>query len=425
MSSGEGQKSGSNAGSSQESEELRKLKEQYALMEERLKLEKISQNMDLELVKAKIDLLKQVLPAGTDKALAGTTTMDKDFSQIAEQVAYHALGHASAQINAELVKKDLGKDANIMIVDKLDFASGDIPLVDLQFQFGAFKTQIQEQTEVNQELIRESKPPKSTGIDTAAVSKILPLAPMIASIAPAALQLAPAALGLISDVMGFFRKNYEVTAAKFSLKQEGLLAIVAGKLKAEHRTVYIFNYYLLDAQYQQSETMMQVREIQSELQKLGESQVHLSSHISEVNESPAEKKNKKDWLEKANTADKVSTQLQVEVTLFLKAIASSESADKVSKLGQAILREKIRELKISHLLYLGMISSGGGIITRQELFGRSGNTSHIGGAVVNYVLSTVKGEVIASDTVPYLCSLEYDLSGERKHRMRHIKFENQ
>ena len=107
MSSGEGQKSESNAGSSQESEELRKLKEQYALMEERLKLEKISQNMDLELVKAKIDLLKQVLPAGTDKALAGTTTMDKDFSQIAEQVAYHALGHASAQINAVLVKKDL------------------------------------------------------------------------------------------------------------------------------------------------------------------------------------------------------------------------------------------------------------------------------------------------------------------------------
>ncbi len=84
--------------------------------------------MSLELINSKVDLVKKILPSGTEKALEGKTTMDANFTQIAEQVAYNALGHASVKIADALVKPPAGTAANIMIVDKGVFPSGEIPL---------------------------------------------------------------------------------------------------------------------------------------------------------------------------------------------------------------------------------------------------------------------------------------------------------
>jgi hypothetical protein len=398
-----------------DSEELKKLKEQYALMEERLKVEKLSQTQELELVKARIDLFKQILPAGTSKPLEGTTKMDKEFSQIAEQVAYDAMDRAVTKIINNLKNLALGPNPAILIVDKLDIAAGDTPLIDLRLQLQDYSTQIQKQTSSIKDLVQGEE------ISPAKPETDKMFAPAALAALPIVIQLAPAALSLVSDITGFFRKNYEVAGTKFSLKQEALLAGIAGQLATENRKVYLFNYYLLDDQSGQSELLKKLRELDTQLTDMGKLQIRLATKIHQVNSDSQGKKNKKEWLEEAAAASKSATQLQADITAFLVKIASPDSADKLSKLGQALVRDKIRQLEITHLLYLGVSSSGGGVVTKQGNWASSGATTHIGGVTVIYILSAKDGSIRASGTIPMLCSLEVDLSGSGDHKVREIK----
>ena len=409
---------------SQESKELRALKEQVALMEERQKLAKLEQTTSLDLINAKMELAKQILPAGTEKPLEGKTEMDANFTEIAGQVAYHALDNASVKITEALKTIPLETSANIMIVNTLDTASGDICLIDLETQLDYYATLLQGQTLVNQELMKERERVHGTdkvlfALPVLAIPALVAAAVNIAPAVLGALQLAPSALSFASEAAGYLRKNYTVKGATFTLSQESLVTAVSGKLKAVKWNVYLPGHCLLDYQQSSSGILKKIGDIRSASQKLRESEIHLSGKILQLTEHPDEKT--KGWLEYATTACKSTDLIQLDTAAYLKSAAASEGSQ-VSKLGQAILREHIRTLNITHLLYLGVVSGGGGVISQQGGFAKSGTTSHIGGVVVNYELSTVRGEFVASGTVPCLCSLEYNLNGKGNHQMREIIF---
>ena len=95
-----------------------------------------------------------------------------------------------------------------------------------------------------------------------------------------------------------------------------------------------------------------------------------------------------------------------------------------SKLAQAVFREKVHELKITHLLYLGVLSSGGESVTRKWLFG-TGTTSYLGGAVISYVLSRIEGDVLASEILPVLYSFGFDPAGQKHSPLKQVRFEKQ
>jgi hypothetical protein len=69
--------------------------------------------------------------------------------------------------------------------------------------------------------------------------------------------------------------------------------------------------------------------------------------------------------------------------------------------------------EVSHVLYVGVDSSGGEMIIKKGLFRQSGKVGFVGGCQVSYLLATADGAPIAAGTQAYASHLTYDLnSGE-------------
>lgn len=409
----------------QDSKELADLKNQVAMMTERQNLEKLTQNMNLELINSRIDLVKKNLPAATEKPLEGKTTMDASFTHLQEQVAYHALGRAAAKVADALEAPAKAAGTTIMVLGTTAFPSGEIPLVEVETQLDFYLRQLQMQDAANRNLVPEKAPtpaPAARPVFRAAEAESFAAAALTATgagtIAAAALAAAPSVAGIVSEVAGYLRSDYEVKGAQFTMSRESLVASVTGKLRAKGIGVLNFDACLMDVQCSKSAVMKTIAAIMDTSQKLRESEIILAGRIAAAGKQGGEKE-QKDWLEQANDAIKMTGQIQADTAAYLKSVAAAGDG-KLSRLGQAILRENIRQSGISHLLSLSVTTGGGGSITRQERFWRSGRASFIGGAIVNYTFSTITGEVVASDAVPWLCCLEYDLSGKGSHEIRDI-----
>ena len=127
------------------------------------------------------------------------------------------------------------------------------------------------------------------------------------------------------------------------------------------------------------------------------------------------------WLDKAIPSVLASDAIHAETGQFMRSV-TADQARTGSRLAKALFREKVRELGITHLLYLNVVLSGGESRTRHWLWG-PGNTTHFGGAVVSYVLSRVEGDILASETLPLLYTMEFDASGQRNSALRQIRFD--
>jgi hypothetical protein len=401
---------------SKESAELRDLKNQVAMMTERQNLEKLAQNMSLELINSRIDLVKKIIPAATEKPLEGKTTMDASFTHVEEQVAYNAMGKAAGKIADAIEASAKAAGTKILVLEKGAFPTGEIPLVDVETQLNLYFSHLNGQKAANTSLA-EKVPHREPPADRIPLAGILPLGIGAGTLAVAALNAAPSVAGIVSEVAGYLRSDYDVKGVHFDMSRESLVASVTGKLRTKQISMYNFDAGLIDIQCAGSGVMKKIASIMKSSEELRESEISLSGLIARTGKQPDEK-GQKEWLEQAENAIKLTGQIQADTAAYLKSV-SAGSEGKLSKLGQAILREKIRDLGISHLLSLGVVTGGGGSITRQERFWRSGRATFIGGSIVCYTLSKVDGEVVISDAVPWLCNLEYDLSGE-PHTLRDI-----
>lgn len=117
-----------------------------------------------------------------------------------------------------------------------------------------------------------------------------------------------------------------------------------------------------------------------------------------------------DLLEIANSAVKSSEALIVELRAFLKAVTTHETGQTHSSLARAVLRERIYKMGITHFLSLKILSQGGEFIVRRRLV-LPGTVTYTGGSVIRYVLAELDGAILASDSIPALCSCTYHLSG--------------
>jgi hypothetical protein len=129
------------------------------------------------------------------------------------------------------------------------------------------------------------------------------------------------------------------------------------------------------------------------------------------------------WLDRANMEVLASDTIYTELGTFIKNMTTTGKGQ-TSRLAQAVFREKVHELGITHLLYLGVLSSGGESVTRKWFFG-TGTTSFLGGGVVSFVLSRVEGEVLASDILPVLYSFGFDPAGPRHSPLKQVRFDKQ
>jgi hypothetical protein len=130
------------------------------------------------------------------------------------------------------------------------------------------------------------------------------------------------------------------------------------------------------------------------------------------------------WLDRAMMEVLASDAIHAELGVLVKNITTGDPAQPASKLALAVFREKVHELGITHLLYIGVLTSGGESVTRKWILG-TGTTSYLGGAVVSYVLSRVEGDILASDILPVMYSFGFDPAGQRHSPLKQIRFEKQ
>jgi hypothetical protein len=412
-------------------------------------------------IKRQHDILTKIFSILELKPFENTKKADTNAGYIAELVGYHALKRASSEISRGLSGTvGLGNDVRILIVDQLAYAQGDLPLIEVTSQFSVFEVRCRKQVATNKELSEMALPKeesedeqKPTLIKTGTTrlsllktgSGFFPTGSITSADMINSTGLADNAAGNDNDFIAPSPDDRE-----YSLKTNSLIAAVAGSLRSEKRKVYIYNFYSMDTVGPQSKLMNMYaalidcsgRLIQSRnrllyfVSKNTKRHTELSQQTKKIEtqtpftsetEQDAESVNRgigevAGWHDRAQSAILASEAIHTEIGTFIKTITSEDNTGSGSTLAKAVFREKVRELGITHLLYLNVVSSGGEAVTQKLLWG-SGNTSCFGGAVVSYVLSRIEGDVLASDTLPLLYTIEFDPSGQRNSPLRQIRFD--
>jgi hypothetical protein len=428
-----------------------------------LERERMQATSTLEQVKLQGELFAKIVPQHAAKPPECKTASDANAGYVTEIVGYHALKRVSADITRGLSTViGLGNDVRIMIVDRLDYATGDIPYIEITSQLSVLDVRCRKQVATNKELAdlvlqkEEQGEDEKTSAVKSGATRLAPLAasPFFLPAITTAVSALPAVTGVVgttADIAGYFRPEDSFKGRNISLKTEGLIAAVAGSLKSEKRFVYVYNFYSMDTTGPQSKLMNMYAGVLDCSSRLAQSRNRLLYFISKKTGLLAELKlslkkheegtkttdeeqeitNLKDeikqetaWLDRATMEVLASDAIHTELGTFVKNMIMADAAQPASKLAQAVFREKVHELGITHLLYLGVLSSGGESVTRKWIFG-TGITSYLGGAVVSYVLSRVEGDVLASEILPVLYSFGFDPADQRNSPLKQIRFEKQ
>jgi len=428
-----------------------------------LERERMQVTSTLEQVKLQGELFGKLLTRPAAQPPEGKTGSHANAGYVTELVGYHALKRVSGDITRGLsTVVGLGNDVRILIVDRLDYATGDIPFIEITSQLSVLEVRCRKQVATNKELAdlvmqkeEQGDDEKTTAVKTGA-TRLAPLAalPVFLPAITTAVTALPAVAGIVgtaADIAGYFRSDYSFKGRNVSLKTEGLIAAVAGSLRSEKRHIYVYNFYSMDTTGPQSKLMNMYAGVLDCSSRLAQSRNRLLYFISKKTGLLAELKfslkklregtpgaegeqeiinleeeiqRETVWLDRANTEILASDAIHTELGTFVKNMTTADGAQPASKLAQAVFREKVHELGITHLLYLGVLSSGGESVTRKWLFG-TGTTSYLGGTVVSYVLSRVEGDILASETLPVRYSFGFDPADQRHSPLKQVRFEKQ
>ena len=412
----------------------------------------------LEQMKKQGELLRTIMPSPAARQPEGTIDADGKSGYVAELVSYQALKKASQEIVRRITVVDgLSKDARILVVDHANYAAGDLPLIEISQQFGLAEGRCRKQVADNRDLLdwvmqKEEKAEGEVPAMPREASQRFAFFAAVPAIAAAATAL-PAFSGLIgtvADIAGYFRADYAMKG-KATGKTESLVASVAGSLRTEKRSIFLYNFASLDTIGTQSKLIKTYTGLLDCSSRLAKTRNQLSyfigkktSRLAELRhqlacagqqagqrsqgpgESPETLREKiaeeTSWLNLANPALLASDAIHAELASYIKSITTAETPDTVPKLAQAMFRERIADLGITHLLYLGVNSCGGEVVTKRFLFLFT-TQSFFGGCVTSFVLARKEGEILVSDTTPILCVVDFRLFDNWIGPLHQVRFD--
>lgn len=383
-------------------------------LDKRIKeLEKLVEIKELEksYAEAQKATIETMFPKGETKPLEGKITTDEKFGYIARLVSYQAMRERAKAVGDEINKKlsdempeksepnEHGK-AKVLIVDKINIATSDIPLIQLNKQFASLNNIILEQQTINYELLREKE-------------KIAPPDLRVSIIGP----VIESVVGSIADIMGFFQVNYSFTGQEFTLNNDAVTAIVANSIN-DHET-HILNFKIIEGStilddFQNFLTNKLELEMITDKLKHASNEVRARSRILTDERKP---------LSDIEAAIIESENIITTCNNFVKSITSAPNENSQSLLVQAALRNYIREVGITHLLYLNIVSSGGEAVTIQTLWPCWRKVSFIGGSAFVYILAEKDGRVVLADTEVSLAQLDYRLTQKGASNYKRIILE--
>jgi hypothetical protein len=323
------------------------------------------------------------------------------FGYASELLAYRVMDNL-ANIVAQKIGVKLGQgDPRVLLVSDLEYALGGLPLVEIREQISLLRDAFAEREEEQKALLEPqaepTEPDRREQPGWSAASAVLTAATLLGQ--------APKMVGAITEIASYFRSNYRITERDFDLADHALFSSVAGALIGRGIKTFISGFYPVEGSEILSDLMdLSKWAVRLKVQReVLASQLPESNKEDEPNQLPAEQLRKIITIVRETDAALLSYE-----GIRTNWIAPSES-QQGTKLEKALMRERIEKLEITHLLWVGNLSSGGEAAVRDRLI-REDTIGFMGGTVVAFVLVSVEGEVIAADTFSQFGVMGFRLS---------------
>jgi len=357
-------------------EKAKKEIEKAALENEklRLELENLHSLRELNQAAAIKTVASGLIPAPSAKPLEGTMGVGEKAGFLTDIIAYRAMEDVASEITAEIATFP-GK--TILIVHDQKVFSRSAIYCDIVSHIQNFITIVNDQVEENNK-IPGIKPKKEI---EAPPSKSVRFPPAVIAGASVALDTA-------TKVVEYLRSNYTLTRRDITIKDEALVALLAGKIIKKGFHVYIENFFMMNDDFCKNSYIVTL--INSLMMKC----ISLDATI------PLLKKPGDEELPPQNKlAIEKSTAILKTVKEYLQGIKASDKEDILPELVVAMKQEYIRSMNPDYLLYAGVISLGGDVLTKQSLIPGLSYYGHIAGCTANYLLGDRDGKIISANTI--------------------------
>lgn len=318
--------------------------------------------------------------------------------------AYRAMAEKADEV-ARAVEGGCGPGggARVLIVDSLDLCGADVQAIQVRAQLDFWLEELESRVagleRIMDQLAERARPDRAAVLSTAGG---------VAAAAGAAAEV----VSLAVDVAGYLRGGYDARGQAVGLPDAALQALVAGRLDRRKCCVFLPGFHHLESGGaipvvdKLNECVRRKDRLKRQVAALRGMAVGLKALEPEAGGGP------RGLAADVEAACKRAELAMGEFAELSQALTSPPRGGGHPPLVAAALRHWLDRMQITHLLYLGIASSGGDVVLGRGLFG-SGKAGYLGGCVITYVLARTSGEIVAADSVAAHCGLKYDLGGNR------------
>lgn len=310
-----------------------------------------------------------------------TETVEKG-GYASEILAYRVVDDLAKTI-ANRVSQKLKTRHCLLLVSDLEQALGGMPLAEVRGQFSLIEKAFNEREAENEQILQEQPPAVDEAVAAAAGGL-----PAVGDV-----------LGTLPDLLNLFRSDYTITERDFDVKDPALISSIAGSLAANKDKkfkVYIPGFYSSGA----SKILDDLAKLSQQVARLRTQRESLASRLPKSGEKEDPEKQEEEEqkrLARIAAAVRATDGLLLSFEGFRTSWTTSPQGQTQTKLEKALIRERIETLNITHLLWLGNLSSGGETIVRKGLFVYN-SIGFMGGAAVSFVLADKDGLILDGST---------------------------
>lgn len=343
--------------------------------------------------------------SGAESRTGGRSTLDDRPPYPATLSAYQAMVLQAGDI-ARAIESHLGAgEARVLIVDSLDHCGPDVQAIQVSAQLDFWLAELETWTASLDLMLQEMA--ERARLDKSAV---VAAAGGVAAAVGAAAEMT----SLAADVVGYFRAGYEVRSESVSLPNAALQALVAGRLDKQKCLVFLPAFHRLESggAVPVVEKLNECIRRKDHLRQQVAALRRLSAGLKGAGYEGETRDGPRGQAAECEAVCKRAEQVVGEFAAFNEALTSPPRAGGHPPLVAAAMRHHLDRMQITHLLYLGVTSSGGDMVLGRGLLG-SGKAGYLGGCVIAYVLARASGEIVAADTVAGHSTTRYDLGANR------------
>jgi hypothetical protein len=346
-------------------------------------------------------VLPRVLLEVRKRTPSTDTVLEEKEGYASELLAYRVVDNL-ADVIVRRVSDDLDEQDHVLLVSDPEQALGGMPLKEIQGQIIVMREVFKNREQENEQLLNplRKKPPEA---DQEEVITAQALIPLITAAAPLVTALGEAA-GALPNFLTLFRSEYKVTERDFDVKDPALISSVAGSLARKRIRVTIPNFYFAEGSAILSDlTVLSMQAARLKVQRDGLASMLPKPKEKEEPEKPEDKPPEEPGEEQQKRLAEIAAAVrQTDAALvsfegFRASWITLPQGQTQSKLEKALVRERINTLGITHLLWLGNLSSGGEATVRNS-FPKGDRVGFMGGAAVSFVLADTEGKVLDGNT---------------------------